>query len=117
MELESVLEPNVPNLSIKDVPEALAEELRQRAARNHRSLQGELMAIVEHAVKHPEIGAETSPSSSGRVVGYDKRGWPVVRQGFKTPEQVFAEMRAQGVEPLRGQPLAVDIIRRDRDTR
>lgn len=40
----------MPNLSIKDVPEALAEALRQRAARNHRSLQGELMALVEAAV-------------------------------------------------------------------
>ncbi|HSM21075.1 MAG TPA: Arc family DNA-binding protein, partial [Rubrivivax sp.] len=37
------------SLSIKDVPEALAERLRQRAARNHRSLQRELMAIVEAA--------------------------------------------------------------------
>jgi hypothetical protein len=32
------------NLSIKDVPDALADRLRARAARNHRSLQGELMA-------------------------------------------------------------------------
>ena len=38
------------NLSIKDVPEAWAESLRQRATRNHRSLQGELMAIIEQAV-------------------------------------------------------------------
>lgn len=38
------------SLSIKDVPEALAERLRQRAARNHRSLQRELMALVEAAV-------------------------------------------------------------------
>lgn len=37
------------NLSIKGVPEALAERLRLRAARNHRSLQRELMAIVEEA--------------------------------------------------------------------
>lgn len=41
----------MPNLSIKDVPEAWAESLRQRAARNHRSLQGELMAIIEQAVR------------------------------------------------------------------
>ncbi|WP_373684617.1 FitA-like ribbon-helix-helix domain-containing protein [Ramlibacter montanisoli] len=32
----------MPNLSIKDVPEDVAEALRQRASRNHRSLQGEL---------------------------------------------------------------------------
>ena len=40
----------MPNLSIKDVPEALAEALRRRAARNHRSLQGELMHIVERTL-------------------------------------------------------------------
>lgn len=45
----------MPNLSIKNVPEALAEQLRQRAAANHRSLQGELMAILEATVqtRHP----------------------------------------------------------------
>jgi plasmid stability protein len=37
-------------LSIKDVPPALAQALRERAARNHRSLQGELMHILESAV-------------------------------------------------------------------
>lgn len=36
-------------LSIKNVPAALAERLKARAARNHRSLQGELMAIIEQA--------------------------------------------------------------------
>jgi len=38
------------NLSIKSVPDALAASLRARAARHHRSLQGELMAILEEAV-------------------------------------------------------------------
>lgn len=38
------------NLSIKNVPEALAENLRARAERNHRSLQGELMHIIQTAV-------------------------------------------------------------------
>lgn len=35
------------NLSIKDVPEPLAEALRSRARANHRSLQGELMVMLE----------------------------------------------------------------------
>lgn len=35
------------NLSIKDVPDHLADALRSRARRNHRSLQGELMAMLE----------------------------------------------------------------------
>jgi plasmid stability protein len=42
------------SLSIKGVPEDLAARLRQRAARNHRSLQRELMALLEAAAAvHP----------------------------------------------------------------
>jgi len=36
-------------LSVKAVPADLAKRLRERAARNHRSLQGELLNILEHA--------------------------------------------------------------------
>ena len=39
------------SLSIKEVPDELAEALRARAARNHRSIQGELMHILEAAVR------------------------------------------------------------------
>jgi plasmid stability protein len=38
------------NLLVKNVPDALAERLRARAARNHRSLQQELLEILESAV-------------------------------------------------------------------
>ena len=38
-------------LSIKNAPDDVVERLRQRAAKNHRSVQGELMAIVMEAVK------------------------------------------------------------------
>ena len=38
------------NLSIKNVPDHVAEQLRKRARENHRSLQGELIAIIEQAV-------------------------------------------------------------------
>ena len=37
-------------LSIKNVPDEIAQRLRKRAEVNHRSLQGELMAIIEAAV-------------------------------------------------------------------
>ena len=53
------------SLSIKDVPEALAERLRQRAARNHRSLQRELMAIVEAAV-NPGVDVVPLPGRGSR---------------------------------------------------
>ena len=39
------------NLSIKNAPDDVVQRLRERAARNHRSLQGELMAIIEDAVR------------------------------------------------------------------
>ena len=41
------------NLSIKAVPDEVAEALRRRAEQNHRSLQGELMHILETAVARP----------------------------------------------------------------
>ena len=37
-------------LTIKQVPDRVADRLRLRAAASHRSLQGELMAILEEAV-------------------------------------------------------------------
>ena len=39
------------NLSIKNVPDKVVAELRARAKRHHRSLQGELLAILEEAVR------------------------------------------------------------------
>ncbi len=39
------------SLSIKNVPEEIVARLKDRAARHHRSLQGELLALLEEAVK------------------------------------------------------------------
>jgi plasmid stability protein len=75
------------NLSIKNVPDDLAERLRRRAALGHRSLQGELMAILEEAV--------TSP---GRL----------------TPAEVLARVRAMGV---RTADESAAMIRADRRAR
>ena len=38
------------DLSVKGVPDSVAKRLRSRAEQNHRSLQGELMAILHDAV-------------------------------------------------------------------
>jgi plasmid stability protein len=77
----------VANLSIKNVPEELLEALRTRARRNHRSLQGELMAILEESV---------APS----------RGL--------TPQALLAEVRRSG---LATPSESVAMIREDRDGR
>jgi plasmid stability protein len=39
------------NVSIKNAPDELVRRLRERATRSHRSLQGELLAILEQAVQ------------------------------------------------------------------
>ena len=96
----------MPNLSIKDVPEEVAEALRLRAARNHRSLQGELMAIIQLAVQGANDAGQVP---NNRVV----EG----RRGTRTIEELARERRALFPEPVRGGPLAVDIIRADRDSR
>ncbi len=75
------------NLSIKNVPDTLANRLRQRAEQAHRSLQGELMAILEEA-----------------VFGLD----PL------TPSEALEEVRRLGLET---EPDSVTLIRADRDAR
>lgn len=96
----------MPNLSIKDVPEGIAEALRQRAARNHRSLQGELMAIIQEAV---HAGGERGlPPNWSAFDG---------RRGTRTMEDLIEERREKYPEPVKGGPLGVDIIRADRDSR
>ena len=42
------------NLSIKNVPDHIADQLRRRASKHHRSLQGELMSILEETVSKEE---------------------------------------------------------------
>jgi antitoxin FitA len=39
------------SISLKDVPDGLADALRDQAKQNHRSVQGELMHILETAVR------------------------------------------------------------------
>jgi len=38
------------NISIKNVPKRKLDRLKLRAKRNHRSLQGELLAIIDQAI-------------------------------------------------------------------
>jgi hypothetical protein len=73
-------------LSIKNVPDEIAAKLRAKAARNHRSLQGELMTIIEEAagIRSPlsptdflagvrSLGLRT-PAESRSMVREDRNG-------------------------------------------
>ena len=46
------------NLSIREVPDDWAEKLKERARRNHRSQQGELLAILEEALRPGRLSIE-----------------------------------------------------------
>jgi plasmid stability protein len=70
------------NLSIKNAPDEIVERLRARAAKHHRSLQGELLAIIEEAV---------SPST--RLTPRDVLA-EVRRLGLETPAEAAAIVRA-----------------------
>ncbi len=79
------------SLSIKAVPDALVERLRRRAAGNHRSLQRELMAIVEAAVQ-PE------PRLAVRAVAAPQR--PAAPLGVAESEPVWQAAATAGGDGL-----------------
>jgi len=91
----------MPNLSIKNVPDDVVEKLRERAAHNHRSLQGELMAMVCAAVADNKCATESER----------------VETGWKSVDQVLADRKSERTRPITKAPSAVDIIRRERDAR
>jgi hypothetical protein len=67
------------NLSIKNVPDEIAEALRERAARNHRSLQGEPLLIIEEAA-----GRKRSLSPSDFLEGVRALGWRTPAESHST---------------------------------
>jgi plasmid stability protein len=72
-------------ISIKNAPDDVVQRLRERAARNHRSLQGEMLSIIESAVAY------------GRQ---------------KSVDEVIAEVRRLG---FTAKVDSTEIIRADRD--
>lgn len=75
------------NLSIKNAPDDLVGALKRRAQQNHRSMQREMLAILEEAVCTPR-----------RL----------------TPDEVLAKVRRLG---LNTRPTSASIVRSDRDRR
>lgn len=74
------------DLSIKGVPEEQVVRLRERAKANHRSLQGELRALIEEAI-----------SAAPRKLSVDEISARVEKLGLKRRNE------------------AVRLIRKDRD--
>jgi plasmid stability protein len=98
----------MPTLSIKNVPDALLAQLRERAARHHRSMQGELMALLTAAVQSPT----TAPDAIGAHEAPQGR-----RSGTRHIEEIASEHRKRWKKPFNRGPRATDVIRSDRDAR
>ncbi len=75
------------NLSIKNVPKKWVQHLRQRASQHHRSLQGELLSILEDSLN---------------------------QQDKISPHGLLAALRQRG---LRTPRESATIVRKDRDGR
>jgi plasmid stability protein len=67
-------------LSIDNVPELIVQNIALRASKNHRTLQNELLTILEEAIK--------KPSAPNQILAQ------VQKLGLKTP--------AESVEMIRG---------------
>jgi plasmid stability protein len=97
----------MPTLSIKNVPDELLGRLRERAALHHRSIQGELMALLAAALG-PRMGAASSATKEA----------PAMRPGgTRRIEEIAAEHRQRWKKPFSRVPQAVDLIRADRNAR
>lgn len=93
------------NLSIKNVPDDVVARLRERARGNHRSLQGELLALACRAAETADAGAEAGKHLRGDAGGH------------KSIEQIAAEHRQRQSAPVADAPRATELIRRERDAR
>jgi plasmid stability protein len=94
-------------LTIKQVPERLAQKLRTRAAAHHRSLQGELMSILSDAVgggvsvQEPQAPAyqakrpaKRAGATHGRRLTLSELWERSRRLGAKSPSESAAIVRA-----------------------
>jgi plasmid stability protein len=98
----------MPNLSIKNVPDSVLTKLRERAARHHRSIQGELMALLAAAVEAPgSAGGPGAPAERPSAR----------RSGTRRIEEIAAANRSRWKKANARGPQAVDIIRANRDAR
>jgi antitoxin FitA len=96
-------------ISIRDVPDELANRLRERARRNHRSLQGELMAMMESATDAPGLREDqreyqAEQPAKRRLTIQEVSEWARKRGPLRTDDE-------------RARESVVEMVRRMRDER
>jgi hypothetical protein len=108
----------MPTLSIKDVPEPVAQALRERARLNHRSLQGELLSLVTAAAAAQDPLTLTLTRSPSRPVPVASVRSPATEPGSLKPIELIArEHAARRARPVRSGPSAGQQVRADREGR
>lgn len=106
-------------LTIKKVPVALARELRRRAAAHRRSLQGELLRLLEAAAAEPLLAVRepTAPFKVAKSVAVKQRGTaPAERLTLAAAWERSRRIMAGSPSPAPAGESA-EIVRRDRDAR
>lgn len=78
----------MPSLTLKNIPQEKLEKLKIKAQEHHRSLQGEMMSIIDDALSSPK--------------------------SVLTPAEAYARAKALG---LGGPNESTRMIREDRDAR
>lgn len=120
--IHSIGEAMAHTLTIRNVPEALARKLKSRAERNHRSLQGEVMAIMEQATA---ANAAQQPEASHRAPTDAKSAAPDADSAAPRPAAVAVGKRLTIQEiwdrgkrlGLSGRNESAHIVRKIRDER
>lgn len=105
------------DFSVKRVPDAVAARLRERAERHRRSLQRELLCILESAVAESGDSRVAEPGAKPYPVRHVPPATGGIRKakGRLTLDELWERARRLG-GPVPGEP-ATSIIRRDRDER
>ena len=104
------------NLSIKNVPDGTADLLRRRAEANHRSLQGELMALLESALGPARLARDPVARYATDAASHRAVSVPEVAPEGERPtlrailQQARAANRADG-------PSSVELLRESRAER
>ena len=119
--------PMTTTITVREVPDSIAKKLKARAERNHRSLQGEIMAILfDAAAAAPRIVAERQtvyviepaavPEQAGNGVPVRKRKASTDRLSGRrlSLRDLWERGKASG---LSTPSESVEMIREDRDSR
>jgi plasmid stability protein len=109
-------------LTIRNVPDSLSRKLKARAERNHRSLQGEVMAILTHASVTDTAEQAVAPyrasvsETAAKTAAPGTALQPADRTGGKklTIEEIWERGKRLG---LSGPNESARIVRKLRDER